>query len=172
MSRAGAPSVHQIRVTDRFVRPDRPARSAALTYDRRVPVGARVQVGQDVRGTGMRVEIAVQDAARHYTYGVHVHARPCGAEPDDSGPHYQHRKDPKQPSTDPRYANPRNEVWLDFTTDRHGSGSAVSRQKWTFRAGEARSVVLHEHVTSGRKGRAGQAGERLACVSVPFRGAD
>ncbi|WP_344531619.1 superoxide dismutase family protein [Streptomyces albiaxialis] len=157
-----------LRTSDRFAAPRAKGGSAALTYDRRVPVGAEIQVGQRVRPKSMKIEVAVRGAARNRTYGVHVHTRPCGAKPDSSGPHYQHRKDPRQPSVSARYANPRNEVWLDFATDKHGSGSAVARQKWTFRKGEARSVVLHEHATSTHNGKAGQAGDRLACFTVPF----
>ncbi|MFG3257787.1 superoxide dismutase family protein [Streptomyces sp. NPDC048172] len=157
-----------MRTSDRFAAPGAQGGPRAVTYDRRVPKGAEIQVGQRVRSKGMKIEVAVRGAAPHYTYGVHVHTRPCGAKPDSSGPHYQNRKDPRQPSVSARYANPRNEVWLDFATDKHGSGSAVARQKWTFRKGEARSVVLHEHGTSAHKGKAGQAGDRLACYSVPF----
>ncbi len=58
--------------------------------------------------------------------------RPCGATGDAAGPHFQHVPDPVRPSTDPAYANPRNEIWLDFTTDRLGTGFARSTVDWTF----------------------------------------
>ena len=159
-----------LRTSAVFLQKGEPGSARAITYDRRVPEGARIQVGQKVRkdGKGMKIEVAVRGATPEYTYGMHVHTRPCGALPDSSGPHYQNRKDPKQPSTDTRFANPRNEVWLDFTSDKHGNGSAAAKQKWTFRKGEARSVVLHEHATSAHNGKAGTAGDRLACVTVPF----
>ncbi|MGI5352215.1 superoxide dismutase family protein [Streptomyces sp. CA-250714] len=148
-----------------FIRPD------AVTYDRaKVPVGAGIMVARKATERSTTVRLQVRGLLKNRTYGAHVHTKPCGAKPDDSGPHYQHRKDPVQPSTNPRYANPRNEVWLDFTTDRKGRGEAVSRHNWTFRAGEAESVVLHERGTSTGHGHAGQAGARVACFSVPLSG--
>ncbi|MGP3989893.1 superoxide dismutase family protein [Streptomyces sp. 3N207] len=146
-----------------FIRPD------AVTYDRsKVPAGAGIMVARKATEHRTTVRLQVRGLLPNRTYGAHVHTKPCGARPDDSGPHYQHRKDPVQPSTDPRYANPRYEVWLDFTTDHKGRGEAVSRHNWTFREGKARSVVLHEMRTSTKPGHAGQAGARLACFSVPL----
>ncbi|MFI1950830.1 superoxide dismutase family protein [Streptomyces xinghaiensis] len=141
----------------------------AVTYDTEaVPPGARIGVRQwtDPEGTTVRLRVSGLEPGR--AYGAHVHTRPCGAGPDSSGPHYQDRRDPEQPSTDPRYANPDNEVWLDFTTDEAGDGAAEARQDWNFRPGEARSVVLHEHHTATEDGAAGTAGARLACFTVPF----
>ncbi|MCC3654361.1 superoxide dismutase family protein [Streptomyces sp. S07_1.15] len=141
----------------------------AVTYDTEaVPPGARIGVRQwtDPEGTTVRLRVSGLEPGR--AYGAHVHTRPCGAEPDSSGPHYQHRRDPEQPSTDPRYANPDNEVWLDFTAGGSGDGTAEARQDWNFRPGEARSVVLHEHTTATEDGAAGTAGARLACFTVPF----
>lgn len=160
---------YRMRLAGRFAPPRAFVVPHALTYDQRyVPAGAGVEVRQRVRGGRMAVAVAVRGLAANRTFGAHVHTKPCGELPDDSGPHYQHVKDPVQPSTDPRYANARNEVWLDFTTDGKGNGAASSRQSWTFREGEARSVVLHEHGTHTGQGQAGQAGDRLACFSVPL----
>ncbi|MGP3977001.1 hypothetical protein ACTWQF_23905 [Streptomyces sp. 8N114] len=146
-----------------FIRPD------AVTYDQaKVPSGAAIMVARKATEHRTTVRLQVRGLLPDRSYGAHVHTEPCGARPDDSGPHYQHRKDPVQPSTDPRYANPRNEVWLDFTTDHKGRGEAVSRHNWTFREGKAGSVVLHEKHTSTKPGHAGQAGARLACFSVPL----
>ena len=47
-------------------------------------------------------------------------------DPAAAGSHYQHQADPKQPSVNPDYANPRNEIWLDFTTDATGSARSES----------------------------------------------
>ncbi|WP_245979289.1 superoxide dismutase family protein [Streptomyces diacarni] len=148
-----------------FVRPD------AVTYDRaKVPAGASIGVTRTVTDGATSVQLEVGGLPRNRTYGAHVHTEPCGAEPDEGGPHYQNKKDPVRPSTDPRYANPRNEVWLDFTTNAKGEGKAVSRHDWTFRKGEARSVVLHESGTRTEAGHAGEAGARLACFTVPLAG--
>jgi hypothetical protein len=55
----------------------------------------------------------------------------------------------------PAYANSENEVWLDFTTDVRGHATAESRHDWRFRPGAARSVVIHEHGTATKHGKAG-----------------
>ncbi|MEW2218808.1 superoxide dismutase family protein [Streptomyces sp. NPDC006990] len=148
-----------------FIRPD------AITYDQaRVPAGAGITVARRATRHGTTVWLRVRGLLPDRTYGAHVHTRPCGGRPGDAGPHYQHRRDPRQPSTDPRYANPRNEVWLDVTTDAAGRGSAVSRHGWTFRPGGAGSVVLHERATRAGQGHAGAAGARLGCFTVPLSG--
>ncbi|GAA2595475.1 superoxide dismutase family protein [Streptomyces axinellae] len=154
---------------DRFAPPTAFLRRDAVTYNtRKVPAGADIRVARRTTREATTVRIAVRGLLAHRRYGTHVHTKPCGPRPDDSGPHYQHIKDPVQPSTDPRYANPRNEVWLDFTTDGKGAGAAVARHAWHFRPGEARSIVLHETATHTEPGHAGQAGARLACVTVPL----
>ncbi|NSC21494.1 superoxide dismutase family protein [Streptomyces albus subsp. chlorinus] len=156
---------------DQFAPANAFVRPRAVTYDRaRVPAGAGIAVTRKATEKSTTVELEVHGLPKNRTYGAHVHTEPCGARPDDSGPHYQHVKDPVQPSTDPRYANPRNEVWLDFTTDAKGRGRAASHHDWTFRKGEAMSVVLHERRTSTEPGHAGQAGARLACFTVPMNG--
>ncbi|MET7766810.1 superoxide dismutase family protein [Streptomyces sp. NPDC005336] len=118
---------------------------------------------------GTYVFLALRGVAPNHHFGIHVHTKPCGTTPDSSGPHYQNVKDPKQPSTNPKYANPRNEVWLDLTTNGRGDGRSQTVVKWHFRPGEARSVVIHEHATSTQAGKAGMAGDRVACVNVPFK---
>jgi Cu-Zn family superoxide dismutase len=149
--------------------------SKPLTYDpKTVPVGARIsvveQVDGRVGGATTSVRVTVSGLLPNRTYGAHVHTLPCGRTPDASGPHYQNVKDPNQPSTDPAYANPENEVWMDFTTDAQGRATVESRHDWGFRPGEARSVVIHEHGTATHHGEAGMAGARLACITVPFDG--
>ncbi|MFE7568767.1 superoxide dismutase family protein [Streptomyces sp. NPDC057539] len=140
-----------------------------VTYDRtKVPLGAHAVV---VERTGARttgVELAVYGLLPNRVYGAHVHTKPCGRAPEDAGPHYQHIKDPHQPSTDPAYANAANEIWLDITTNVLGRAVAESTHDWRFRRGEARSVVIHDHGTMTDPGEAGTAGARLACLTVPF----
>ncbi|MEU1312393.1 superoxide dismutase family protein [Streptomyces cinnamoneus] len=141
----------------------------AVTFDgTAIPDGSRVTVTERTSVDGTRIELRVGGVQANRMFGAHVHTQPCGSTPGASGPHYQNVKDPKQPSTDPRYANAQNEVWLDFTTDGRGDGGAVSTVQWGFRAGEARSVVIHAHGTATGAGQAGTAGARLACVNVPF----
>ena len=123
--------------------------------------------GMPPRGTF--VFLALRGVEPDHHFGIHVHTRSCGSMPDSSGVHYQNVKDPKQPSTNPKYANPRNEMWLDLTTNSSGDGRAKSLVKWHFRPGEARSVVIHEHGTATPMGHAGRAGDRVACITVPCK---
>lgn len=142
--------------------------ATAATYDLDgVPSGARASVfslSNDHVGTATKLTVSGLQPNRHY--GAHVHEKPCGPTGDDAGPHFQHVQDPNQPSTDPEYANPDNEVWLDFTTTAHGNGIAASHVDWPYGERRPASVVIHEHHTSTDPGEAGDAGERLACINV------
>ena len=76
--------------------------------------------------------------------------------------------DPVRPSTDRAYANRRNEVWLDLTTDTQGAGSATAAPRWAFdELTPPRSLVLHAERTRTAAGVAGTAGERVACLTLP-----
>jgi Cu-Zn family superoxide dismutase len=101
-------------------------------------------------------------------YGSHVHTKPCGAKPADSGPHYQNEKDPVSPSVDSKYANANNEIWLDFTTDDKGAATSSATVGWEFRKGEANAIVVHATHTLTEHGKAGTAGDRLACLTKTF----
>lgn len=159
---AGTGGAHDCstRTEGRFVAPAASARSAALTYDRKlVPVGSWIEVRRHTADDGATtVGLRVSGLVPGHEYGVHVHQKPCGADPAAAGGHYQN-----VPSTDPAAANPRNEVWLDFTARRDGSGEAGARHRWAFRPGEAGSVVIHD--------MPGTKGSRVACLTVPFGGA-
>jgi Cu-Zn family superoxide dismutase len=143
--------------------------ASALTYNHRlVPVGARVTVASVSAQHATATLLAVNGLVPERHYGAHVHMNRCGRAPDDSGPHTQWRADPVQPSVNPKYANPHNEIWLDFTTDRDGNAVAASEVRWPVEKKMARSVVIHDHGTSSAPGHAGEAGARLACVDVDF----
>jgi Cu-Zn family superoxide dismutase len=133
-----------------------------------VPVGARATVTSLSTQVGTVTVLRVRGVVPHHEYGGHVHVGTCGADPLASGPHYQHVPDPVQPSVDPAYANPRNEIWLDFRADARGNGLAVSTVRWQFDDRPAGAVVLHERFTSTEPGEAGVAGARVGCVNVPF----
>ncbi|MEU3736127.1 MULTISPECIES: superoxide dismutase family protein [unclassified Streptomyces] len=152
---------YEIRVGARFAPPTAFVASSAITYDRKlVPAGSRIEVEQRSEPGDMAVTVRVKGMKPGHAYGVHVHQKPCGADPAAAGGHYQHREDPVQPSKDPAYVNPENEVWLDFTAGKDGSGGATARHGWEFRPGGAASVVLHREQ--------GGAGDRVACFTVPF----
>jgi Cu-Zn family superoxide dismutase len=147
--------------------------SGAITYDETaVPEGATSDVQVRTQEGRTEVQFIGTSLEGGRDFGAHVHTQPCGDDPADSGPHYQNEVDPAatgdEPSNDPAYANPENEVWLDFTTDDDGNAQATSTVDWEFREGEARSLVLHDHHTKTGEGEAGTAGDRLACVTVDF----
>ncbi|SFC67536.1 superoxide dismutase family protein [Streptomyces aidingensis] len=138
----------------------------AVTYDTAlVPEGAVIHVAHSVADGATSVVLSVRGLRPGHTYGAHVHAEPCGPDPQDAGPHYQNVT-----GDDPALANPDNEVWLDVTPGEDGRGWSRAHQDWVFRPAPARSVVLHARATStGEDGRpAGDAGERVACFTVPF----
>jgi Cu-Zn family superoxide dismutase len=143
--------------------------STAITYDAAVvPPGATARVAIARSAGGVTVRLAVTGLIPRRAYGAHLHTEPCTAQPDAAGPHYQHEADPTVPSVDPSYANPENEVWLDFTADSTGRASASSAKPWTFdEMRPPRSLILHAQVTRTKKGVAGTAGPRVACLTLP-----
>lgn len=143
--------------------------ATAVTYDPQlVPVGARALVRATTPGQRTAVRLVVTGLVPQRQYGAHVHTNSCGSAPADSGPHYQHRVDPVSPSVDPAYANPRNEIWLDFTTNNKGTAVVFAEVEWQFTKRRAQSIVLHFAHTSTHQGHAGTAGARLACINVSF----
>ncbi|MFD1150201.1 superoxide dismutase [Saccharothrix hoggarensis] len=136
-----------------------------ISYDPRVPVGARASVVSSSVDGGTVVLMRATGLLPDRDYGAHAHVNPCGAAPADAGPHYQHVQGG---ATDPAFANPRNEIWLDFTTDGRGQGFAYARLDWEFGERRPASIVLHEEHTHTEPGHAGTAGARLGCLTVPF----
>ncbi|QTG83067.1 superoxide dismutase family protein [Arthrobacter crystallopoietes] len=146
--------------------------ATAVTYDERVPEGSSAEAKVNDDGGKTTVSLSVKGFEPESEYGSHVHVAACGSDPDDAGPHYQDQQDPATQgedvvaSTDPAYANPKNEIWLDFTTDAQGNADVESTVDWQFREGEGRSVVIHATHTGMQEGEAGEAGDRLACITI------
>ncbi|ANZ42287.1 hypothetical protein BBK82_46565 [Lentzea guizhouensis] len=164
-----APSVTPVAESALAAPADSGDQPKGITYDvAKVPAGAKLSTGSSVSGGQTVVELKVTGLLPNTKYGSHVHTKPCGAKPADSGPHYQHEKDPVTPSVDPKFANAQNEIWLDLTTDAQGSATSTATVKWEFRASEANSVVIHAAHTSTEHGKAGTAGDRLACLTAAF----
>jgi Cu-Zn family superoxide dismutase len=140
------------------------------TYDSAlVPIGATATVNASGAATSTSVTLDVTGLQPNRRYGAHAHAKPCGSDGKDAGPHFQFKPDPVTPSVDPAYANNMNEIWLDFTTNAAGAGHATSTVPWTFPADRrAASVIIHAMPTSTEPGKAGGAGNRAACLTVGF----
>ncbi|MET8144974.1 superoxide dismutase family protein [Sphaerisporangium sp. NPDC005288] len=142
----------------------------AVTYDPKlVPSGAAAAVAYVPTADGhASVQLRAQGLLPNRRYGAHVHTNACGSKGEDAGPHFQHVQDPKTPSTDPKFANPRNEIWLDFTTDGQGNGFSRAALERRFTDRRPHSVIVHADHTHTDPGHAGQAGARLACINVDF----
>lgn len=149
------------------------AGATAVTYDPAlVPAGATATVNLMPAADSTAVQLTVSGLQPSRGYGAHLHVNPCGPTGEAAGPHYQQQTDPaasaSPPSVDPSYANPRNEVWLDFTTDADGNATVTATQPWTFDPPRApRSLVIHAETTKTAAGEAGSAGARVACLTLP-----
>lgn len=140
----------------------------AVTYDpAQVPAGARVELRSEPAGERTKLTTSVQGLQPDREYGAHIHTKPCGPTGQAAGPHFQEKADPVKPSVDPAYANPENEVWLDFRTDAEGNATSETEGAWSFeQRDDAKSFVIHEKHTMTEPGQAGEAGGRLACLNV------
>ncbi len=157
----------QVNVSATFATPEQNV--TALTYDPTLlPAGAQATVTAGSQSGKTTVQLTVAGLLPNRAYGAHAHARPCGPIGDAAGPHFQHQLDPKTPSVDPAFANPGNEIWLDFTTDAEGKATANSTVDWVFDARKADSVIIHAQPTATEPGKAGTAGARVGCISVDF----
>jgi Cu-Zn family superoxide dismutase len=141
-----------------------------VRYSEAVPKGATAKVTAVYSSAGRStVQLHVEGLKPSTRYGAHAHVQPCGLTGADAGPHFQHVIDPKSPSTSPMFANPRNEIWLDLTTNSAGNGVAKATVPWQFSPERrAHSVVIHEQHTSTGPTDSGVAGLRLACLTVDF----
>ncbi len=145
-----------------------PTGTTAVTYDRGlVPPGATARVTSFPAAGGSAVRLSVTGLVPRHMYGAHLHTRPCTAKPDGAGPHYQHDPEPKESPADPAYANPRNEVWLDFTADADGRATVTAVPDRAFDlSAPPRSLVVHAQRTGTADGVAGTAGARVACLTL------
>jgi Cu-Zn family superoxide dismutase len=170
---ADAPRGSGVAVTvARFVTPDTATPdigTTAYTYDTAlIAPGAAVMVVATPVRRSTKTLLSVYGLVPNRTYGAHAHQRPCGAAPTDAGAHHQHVVDPNPPSVDPAYANPENEIWLDFTTDDRGRAVVGAVVPWRFADRRAGSVVIHAQRTATEPGKAGTAGPRVGCATVAF----
>ncbi|NUP00298.1 MAG: superoxide dismutase [Nonomuraea sp.] len=133
--------------------------TAAIAYDRRLaPDGAQASLSAESTGQTTRTSLVVEGFLPRHHYGAHLHTSPCGADSDDAGGHYQH---------DPGHANADSEVWLDVTTDETGAGRSTARNAWRLDpAALPKSLVIHAHATKKSGPRAGDAGPRVACLTL------
>jgi Cu-Zn family superoxide dismutase len=147
------------------------ASTTAFAYDQKlVPAGAGAEVTLASHDGRTNVSLKATDYLPNRTYGAHLHVNPCGTDPEAAGPRFQYNVDPaatKSPSVDPRYANPQNEVWLDFTTDASGNASVTTEQPWALTADrQPHSMVVHAEKTHTGAGNVDSAGTRVSCLTL------
>lgn len=147
--------------------------SNAFTYNTAlVPPDSTATVTVTVAGSQTVVSLNVSGFVPTRGYGVQAATAPCAADPAAAGPAYQDTPNPASPpgraSTDPHYANAANELWLDFTTTPAGTAYTQRTQAWTFRPGEARSLVFLARHSSTGDDAPGDGGPRVACLDVDF----
>ena len=135
------------------------------------PVGASITANLTPDDHSTVATLMVTGLLPNRGYAVHAHTKACGATGEAAGPHYQDRIDPaatpQAPSSNPEYANPRNEIWLDVHTNAEGSGTSRVTVPFTFTDRTPESIVVHEAMTTATgPGHAGQAGARVACLTL------
>jgi Cu-Zn family superoxide dismutase len=150
--------------------------TAADTYNPALaPPGARLSATLTPSGGTTTAVVTYSGLLPNRSYAAHAHTNVCGTTGAAAGPHYQNRIDPaatpQKPSSNPEYANPRNEVWLDLHTDATGSGTARTTVPFVFSDRGPGSIVVHEAMeTETAPGKAGQAGARIACLTLSPEG--
>ncbi|MGH3550310.1 MAG: superoxide dismutase [Pseudonocardiaceae bacterium] len=148
------------------------ATSTAMTYNTALaPVGSRLNVVFNPSDETTNAQLTVSGLLPNRGYAVHAHTNACATDPAVDGPHYQNRVDPtatpQKPSTNPEYANPSNEIWLDVRTDATGSGTSRASVPFVFTDRGPGSIVVHEGMqTETGPGQAGTAGARIACLTL------
>ncbi len=149
------------------------ATSKAITYNSNLaPIGTSIAANVIPSTDGSTTaQLTVSGFLPNRGYAVHAHTKACGATADAAGPHFQNHIDPaatpQAPSSDPRYANPSNEIWLDVRTDDTGAGTAHTTVPFILTDRAPRSIVIHEAMqTPMDPGHAGKAGARVACLTL------
>ena len=150
--------------------------SKAITYNPDLaPIGAAMTASLIPSPDGStRAELTVSGLLPNRGYAAHVHTKACGTAADMAGPHFQNHLDPaaspQSPSSNPRYANPNNEIWLDLRTDSAGAGTSSTTVPFIFTDRAPGSIVVHEAMrTLTDPGHAGAAGDRIACLTLAKR---
>ena len=139
------------------------------------PLGAHLRAVLTPSGESTNAEFTVSGLLPNRGYAVQANVNSCGGFPDAEGPHYQNRIDPAVTpaatgmavSTDPEYANPSNEIWLDVRTDATGSGTSRTTVPFVFTDRGPGSIVVGDAMQTGTgPGEAGKGGARIACLTL------
>ncbi|HET9254132.1 MAG TPA: superoxide dismutase [Pseudonocardiaceae bacterium] len=152
-----------------------PAASPAVTYNPTLaPVGAHMKATLNPSGDSTVADLSVSGLAPNRGFSVIAHVNTCGGGPGGEGPRFQKRIDPAidpakpyVPSTNPEYANPTNEIWLDVRTDSTGSGTSHAEVPFVFTDRGPGSLVVHDQQQSSPgTAQAASSDDRVACLSL------
>jgi Cu-Zn family superoxide dismutase len=169
---AGMPGASAITLHGEGALTEPSSTSSTDTYNPALaPVGARLTATMTPSGESTTAALTVSGLLPNRGYAVHAHLFRCNTTPEAAGPHYQNRIDPaatpETPSTNPEYANPSNEIWLDVRTDAAGAGTSRTTVPFVFTDRGPGSIVVHEAAeTATGPGQAGRAGDRIACLTL------
>ncbi len=151
------------------------SRSKAISYNPDLaPIGAAMTATVIPTSEGSMAELTVFGLLPHRAYVAYAYAKACGATADAAGRRFQNHLDPaasaRAPSTNPTYANPDNEFWLDVRTDVAGAGNARTTVPFALSDRTPGSFVVHDEVLSSTdQGQAGTVGARVACLTLSKR---
>lgn len=146
--------------------------SKAMTYDPALaPFGAALTAAVIPTSEGSTAEFTVLGLLPNRSYAVYAYTKPCGVTADAAGTRFQYRPDPatsgRARSTDPKYANPDNEIWLGVRTDTAGAGTSHTTVPFVLTDRVPRSMVVHDKPIE--PGQAGTRDLRIACLTLSRR---
>jgi Cu-Zn family superoxide dismutase len=149
--------------------------SKAITYDPDLaPIGAAMTATIIPTSEGSTAQLTVLGLLPDRGYAVYAYNKACGPTAGSAGTRFQNHLDPAAtssgPSTDPRYANPDNEIWLDVRTDDAGTGTSATTIPFILTDRVPHSIVVHDDMhTPKNPGQATHPGARIACLTLSPR---
>ena len=146
--------------------------SKAITYNPALaPFGAALTAAVVPTSEGSTAEFTVLGLLPNRSYAVYAYTKPCGVTADAAGARFQYHPDPATSaqalSTNPEYANPENEIWLDVRTDTAGAGTSHTTVPFVLTDRVPRSMVVHDKPIE--PGQAGTKASRIACLTLSRR---
>lgn len=151
------------------------SKSRAISYNPALaPIGAAMTATVIPTSEGSMAELTVFGLLPNRAYVAYAYVKSCGATADAAGRRFQNHLDPaasaQAPSTNPKYANPDNEFWLDVRTDVAGTANSHTTVPFALSDRTPGSFVVHDTALSSTgKGRTEEAGDRIACLTLSRR---
>lgn len=149
--------------------------SKAITYDPDLaPIGAAMTATIIPTSEGSTAQLTVLGLLPDRGYAVYAYNKACGPTAGSAGTRFQNHLDPaatpSTPSTDPRYTNPDNEIWLDLRTDDDGTGTSATNIPFVLTDRVPRAFVVHDGMHTPRNSaQAADIGARIACLTLSPR---